>query len=119
MYIKFLKSKLHRIRVTGSQIDYPGSVSIDEKLLKAANIQPYETVMIADVTNGSRLETYAVAAPAGSGDCVILGAAAHLVKEGDTIIVFSFQYLSKGEARGHKPTVVTFKQGNKIENISG
>lgn len=117
MYVKFLKSKLHRIKVTDSQIDYPGSVGIDEDMLKAADIQPYETVMIADIDNGNRLETYAVPAPAGSGDCVILGAAAHLVNKGDTIIIFSFEYLTKQEAAGHKPIVVTFNEGNKIKEI--
>ncbi|MBC8481785.1 MAG: aspartate 1-decarboxylase [Planctomycetes bacterium] len=118
MYIKFLKSKLHRIKVTDSQIEYPGSIGIDSELMEAADIAPYETVMIADVDNGSRLETYAVPAPAGSGDCVILGAAAHLVNKGDTIIIFSFQYLTKGEARGHKPKIVTFTEGNKIKEIA-
>ena len=117
MYIKFLKSKLHRIKVTDSQIEYPGSIGIDEDLLKAADIQPYETVMIADIDNGSRLETYAIPAPAGSGDCVILGAAAHLVNKGDTIIIFSFEYLTKEEAKTHKPKVVTFTDGNKIKDI--
>ena len=73
MFIKMLKSKLHRATVTQIRLHYPGSILIDSALMKAANIRPYETVLIADLNNGNRLETYAVPAPANSGQVVILG----------------------------------------------
>lgn len=117
MFIKMLKSKLHRVVVTDSQIAYPGSIGIDPELMKAADILPYETVMVVDIDNGNRLETYAVPAEAGSGKVVILGAAAHLIKTNDTIIIFSFTYCSPEEAAELKPKIVTFAENNKIKEI--
>lgn len=112
-----LKSKLHRIVVTNSDLDYPGSIGVDSDLLAAAGIRPYETVMIADLDNGSRLSTYVIEAPAGSGEVTILGAAAHKIKKGDIIIIFSFAYCTPQEAETLKPQVVTFEKGNKIKEI--
>jgi len=81
MFVKILKSKLHRARVTETKLHYPGSIAIDSALMEAAGILPYESVLIADLNNGNRLETYVVPAQAGSGQIVVLGAAAQLIQE--------------------------------------
>ena len=117
MFVKILKSKLHRATVTDSKLHYVGSIYIDSVLMEAAGILPYESVIIADINNGSRLETYAVPAEANSGKIVILGAAAQLVKTGDLIIIFSFAYCSPEEAKELKPRVVILDENNKIKTI--
>lgn len=115
MFTKYLKSKLHQAKVTSARLHYPGSIAIDSELLEAADIQPYETVVVADVDNGNRLETYAVPEKPGSGTIEILGAAAKLVKPGDTIIVFSFGYYSDEEKSKVKPRVIILDENNKIK----
>jgi aspartate 1-decarboxylase len=115
MFVKILKSKLHRATVTDSKLHYVGSIYIDSALMEAAGILPYESVMIADINNGNRLETYAVPAKANSGKIVILGAAAQLVKTGDLIIIFSFAYCTAKEAKELKPRVVILDENNKIK----
>src|SRR4030042_1150106 len=97
MLIKVLKSKIHRATVTDALIDYPGSIGIDSKLMEASGIVPYELVLVADVTNGARLETYVVPEPADSGKVTILGAAAKLMKKGDKVIVMGFAYMDPAE----------------------
>jgi aspartate 1-decarboxylase len=114
MWIKVLKSKLHRARVTEAKLHYPGSIEIDENLMWAAGIVPYEAVMVADLTNGNRLETYAVPGEPGSGRIVILGAAAQLVKAKDTVIIFSFAYCTPDEAAELTPKVVILDENNRI-----
>ncbi|MHC4619716.1 MAG: aspartate 1-decarboxylase [Planctomycetota bacterium] len=118
MFIKVLKSKLHRAVVTNTRTHYPGSIAIDSDLMEAADIVPYESVLVADLTNGNRLETYAVPAEAGSGKVVILGAAAHLIKRRDVIIIFSFGYYSPEEAKKLKPKILLLDQNNKIKKVS-
>jgi len=115
MLVKILKSKLHRATVTDAKLDYPGSLAIDSKLMAAADILPYESVMVADLNNGSRLETYAVPAEAGSGDIVVLGAAARLIKPKDIVIIFSFAWLSEDEARKAKPRLILLDAKNRIK----
>jgi aspartate 1-decarboxylase len=115
MMIKVLKSKIHRATVTDALIDYPGSIGIDSKLMEAAGIVPYESVMVADITNGARLETYVVPEPADSGKVTILGAAAKLMKKNDKIIVMGFALLEPAEARHLKPKIVTVDDNNKIK----
>jgi len=115
MLVKILKSKLHRATVTDAKLHYVGSIYIDSVLMEAAGILPYESVMIADINNGNRLETYAVPAEANSGKVAILGAAAQLVKTGDLIIIFSFAYCSPEEAKELKPRVVILDENNKIK----
>jgi len=114
MLIKLLKSKLHRARVTEAKLDYPGSIEIDENLMWAAGIAPYEAVMVADLNNGHRLETYAVPGEPGSGRVVILGAAAQLVKPKDVIIVLSFALCTPEEAEELVPKVVLLDENNRI-----
>jgi len=115
MFVKILKSKLHRATVTDAKLHYVGSIYIDSVLMEAAGILPYESVMIADINNGNRLETYAVPAEANSGQVVILGAAAQLVKTGDLIIIFSFAYCTAEEAKELEPRVVILDENNKIK----
>ena len=92
MLLKLLKGKIHRATVTDAHIEYPGSIGIDSKLLEAANIMPYEAVLVVDVTNGARVETYVVPEAAGSGKIVILGAAARLMDPKDTVIIMNFAF---------------------------
>lgn len=117
MLIKILKSKIHRATVTDSLIDYPGSIGIDSALMAAAGIVPYESVLVADVNNGARLETYVVPEKNGSGKITILGAAAKLMKKGDIIIIMNFAYFTSDEAKGFKPKVVVTDAKNGIKEI--
>jgi aspartate 1-decarboxylase len=117
MLIKVLKSKIHRTTVTDALIDYPGSIGIDSVLMEASGIVPYESVMVADITNGARLETYVVPEPAGSGKITILGAAAKLMKKNDKVIVMGFAYLEPADARHTRPKVVIVDENNKIKEI--
>jgi len=115
MFVKILKSKLHRATVTDTKLHYAGSILIDSALMEAAGILPYEFVLIADLNNGNRLETYAVPAEANSGQVVVLGAAAQLIKLKDVIIIFSFGYYSPDEAKKLKPKVIVLDENNKIK----
>ena len=114
MFVKILKSKLHRARVTESKLHYPGSIGIDSALMEAAGILPYESVLIADLNNGNRLETYVVPAEAGSGKISILGAAAQLIEPKDIVIIMSFAFLTPDEAREFKPKVAVLDENNNI-----
>ena len=117
MLTKMLKGKIHRATVTDSHMDYPGSIGIDSKLLAAAGILPYEAVKVLDITNGSRLETYAIPEDAGSGKITILGAAAHLIKKGDIVIIMSFGYLTDEDVKSLKPRIVVVNEQNGIKEI--
>ncbi len=114
MLVKILKSKLHRARVTEAKLHYPGSIGIDSALMEAAGIMPYESVLVADLNNGNRLETYVVPAEAGSGDITILGAAAQLIKEKDIVIIMSFGLMTPEEAGQFKPKVAVLDENNNI-----
>jgi len=116
MFVKILKSKLHRARVTETRLHYPGSIAIDPELMDAAGILPYESVLIADLDNGNRLETYAVPAEAGSRRIVILGAAARLIKQKDTVIILSFGFFTPEEAKEFKPKIAVLDENNNITN---
>jgi len=114
MFVKLMKSKLHRATVTETKLHYPGSIAIDSALMKAAGILPYESVLIADLNNGNRLETYVVPAEADSGQIIILGAAAQLIKPKDMVIIIGFGYFTPEEAKELKPKVVVLGENNKI-----
>jgi aspartate 1-decarboxylase len=114
MFVKILKSKLHRARVTETKLHYPGSIAIDSELMEVVGILPYESVLVADLNNGNRLETYVVPAEAGSLDIVILGAAAHLVKPKDIVIILGFGFLTPEEAKDYKPKIAVLDEGNNI-----
>jgi aspartate 1-decarboxylase len=115
MLVKVLKGKLHRANVTDARLHYPGSIEIDSTLMAAAGILPYESVLVADLNNGNRLETYAVPAQADSGKIVILGAAAQLVEPGDLVIILSFAFCTPEEAKQIKPKIVVLNENNKIK----
>ena len=110
----FFRSKIHRATVTHADLDYEGSVSIDEDLLDAAGIWPYEQVHIWNITRGTRLSTYAIQGERGSGVISVNGAAAHLNRPGDLVILATFAELEESEARAHRPTVVLVDRQNKI-----
>ncbi len=114
MLVKLLKGKLHRGRVTEAKLDYPGSIAIDSSLIEAAGILPYESVLVADLNNGNRLETYVVPAEAGSGTIGILGAAANLIKKDDTVIILNFGYFNAEEVKTVKPKIVVLDKNNEI-----
>jgi len=115
MLVKILKSKLHRATVTDTKLHYPGSIAIDSALMEAAGILPYESVLVADLNNGNRLETYVVPAEADSGQVVILGAAARLIKPKDIVIIISFGFFTPQEAKEFKPRIVILDENNKIK----
>ncbi|HIJ66880.1 MAG TPA: aspartate 1-decarboxylase [Planctomycetes bacterium] len=117
MFVKALKAKIHRATVTGAKVDYPGSIAVDTGLMEAAGILPYESVLMANVSNGARAETYIVPAEAGSGEVVVLGAAARLFNPEDIIILINFAYYTPQEAKKIKPKVVVCDQHNKIKKI--
>ncbi|MDI6901670.1 MAG: aspartate 1-decarboxylase [Anaerosomatales bacterium] len=106
MHRTMLGGKVHRATVTGADIHYEGSITLDAGLLDAAGILPNEAVSVWDVTNGARFETYAIAGPRGGGDVCVNGAAAHLVDVGDLVIIASFVRLEDAEARSWEPRVV-------------
>jgi aspartate 1-decarboxylase len=101
-----LKSKIHRCRVTGSDLHYVGSITVDEDLLEAADIREHEQVHVVDVDNGARFETYTIAGARGSGEVKVNGAAARLVHTGDTVIVISYAAYDEREIETHEPKVV-------------
>jgi len=114
MKIEILKSKIHRATVTDANLDYVGSLSLDEDLIKAANLHVYEKIQVLNITNGNRLETYIIKAPSGSGEVCVNGAAAHLVGAGDLIIIASYCQLNSSEVDLFKPTIVLLDKNNKI-----
>ena len=109
-----LKSKIHRATVTQADLHYEGSVTIDADLMRAADIVPYERVEIYDITNGHRLATYAIEGPAGSRVICINGAAAHLVRAGDLVIITSYAEYSDDEVRDHEPIVLLVNERNQV-----
>ena len=110
----FFKSKIHRATVTHADLDYEGSVTIDEDLMDAAGIWNYEAVHIWNITRGTRLQTYAIKGQRGSGVICINGAAAHLNRPGDMVILATFAELEESEARAHEPAVVLVDRQNRI-----
>jgi aspartate 1-decarboxylase len=109
-----LKSKIHRARVTESDLHYQGSVTIDGALMEAADIVEYEQVDVYDITNGARLTTYAISGPRGSGTICINGAAAHLVKPGDLVIIASYAHYDQEHVVGHEPRICRVDAGNRL-----
>jgi aspartate 1-decarboxylase len=112
-----MKSKIHRATVTQADLDYVGSVTLDAELMEAADLLDGEQVAILDITNGARIETYAIPGPRGSGVIGINGAAAHLVHPGDLVIIMSYAMLGDAEARSLKPRVVHVDERNRIVKV--
>lgn len=118
MKLNMLKGKIHRATVIQAELDYVGSITIDEELLEAAGILEYEMVQIVDINNGSRFETYAIAGQRGSGMICLNGAAARCVQVRDKIIIMSYCQLENDEAIDHKPKVVFVNEENKISSVT-
>ncbi|MDD5458577.1 MAG: aspartate 1-decarboxylase [Phycisphaerae bacterium] len=116
MLIKVLKSKLHNATVTATKLHYSGSLGIGSELMQAAGIEPYEAIIIADIDNGSRLETYAIPAEQDGG-IEVLGAAAKLIEKGHRVIIMSFAMLTLDEAKEFNPKTVVLRENNEIEKI--
>ena len=114
---RMFASKIHRATVTVADVDYEGSVTIDQDLLDAAGILEWEEVHIWDVTNGARLATYAISGPRGSGVIGINGAAAQLIHPGDIVILATFVGLSDADAREHTPTAVFVDADNRVAEL--
>lgn len=113
MLLNILKSKIHRVVVTEANLDYIGSITIDEDLMEAANIYPGERVQVVDNNNGSRLETYVIPGKRGSGCICINGAAAHLVHVGDTVIIMAYALMTEEEVKAFKPAII-FPNNNHL-----
>ncbi|MEX2363063.1 MAG: aspartate 1-decarboxylase [Balneolaceae bacterium] len=117
MKITMFKSKLHQMVVTEANLMYEGSITIDQELLDAANLLPYEKVQVVNITNGSRLETYTIPGERGSKVCCLNGAAARLTQVGDRIIVISYAEMTPEEAKEHKPRTVVVDENNEPKKI--
>ena len=118
MEITLLKSKLHRATVTGAELNYVGSVTIDSRLMELAGILEYEQVQIVDINNGNRLETYAIKGEPGSGMICLNGAAARLVQVGDKIIIMTYASMTPEEVAQHTPVVVQLNDENEVIKVA-
>lgn len=114
MLIEVMKSKIHRVRVTQAELNYVGSITIDEDLMDAANIIANERVQIVNNNNGARLETYVIPGERGTGTLCLNGAAARLVQVGDIVIIISYASMTPEEAKVHKPTLLFPDHNNKL-----
>ena len=114
MLMEFLYSKIHRATVTDANLNYVGSITIDEALLNAANMREYQKVEILDVNNGERFQTYIIKGEANSGCICLNGAAARKVQKGDKVIIVTYAQMDEKEFQSHKPAVVIVDDNNKI-----
>lgn len=117
MFKTFLGGKIHRATVTGANLNYVGSITVDVELLEKADIDINEKVQIVNNNNGERFETYTIAGKRGSGEVCLNGAAARLVQEGDVVIIMSYVLLSADEVKDHLPKVVLVDKNNQITDI--
>ena len=112
MTIEVLKSKIHRATITGADLNYVGSISLDPALIEASGLREFEKVDVLDITNGSRLTTYVIVG--GPGEVTLNGAAARLVHKGDLIIVVSYAQMTPGEADSFRPDIVLVDENNRM-----
>ncbi len=117
MYITLFKSKLHRATVTEANLNYVGSITIDEDLLEQADILPGEKVQVVDVNNGQRFETYTIVGERGSGVICVNGAAARLVQKGDQVIIIAYAMMTRQEALVFKPRVLILDDNNRVTEL--
>jgi aspartate 1-decarboxylase len=115
MKLNFLKAKIHSATVTKADLNYEGSISIDEEILKKSSILPNEKVDVLNVANGERFSTYTIVAPKNSGEIQVNGAAARLVQKGDKIIIISYCIIEKSESKNFKPNILILGENNKIQ----
>ncbi len=117
MFRQILKAKIHRATVTDSRVDYEGSITIDEELMRAAGIAPWEKVLIANLDNGSRIESYAIPGEAGTGVVCMNGGAAKYAQKGNLVIIMTFAVLTEEELENHQPKVIYVDQQNRILSL--
>jgi len=117
MKLKMLKAKIHRAYVTDANLEYEGSVTIDSSLMEEAGIREYEHVCIWDITNGARVETYAIKGEPNSGAICINGSAAHHVSTGNKVIISAFAYFDESEVKAHAPKIVLVDEKNRIASV--
>lgn len=110
-----LRGKIHRATVTGADLDYDGSITLDRELMDAAGIAEWEHVHVLDVSNGARLETYAISGAHGTGEVAINGAAAHLIHTGDLVIILAFQLIPQESVATHQARIVRVDAANRIK----
>ena len=113
-----LKTKIHRATVTSADLNYIGSLTLDENLMDAAGLLEYEKIQVLDITNGNRIETYVICGERGSGQVCINGAAAHLINEDDLVIIVSYCSLNDIEIQNHAPTIVHVDEKNQVTRKS-
>ena len=114
MRLELLKSKIHRARITGKDVHYEGSLTLDPELMEAAGIVPYEKVQVVNVSNGSRLETYVIPGRRGSGEVVLNGAAARWGEVGDPVIILTYAQVEEHERANHRPRIVLVDERNRV-----
>lgn len=117
MMLNFFKAKLHRATVTEANLNYVGSITIDEELLEQANIYPNEKVQVVNNNNGARFETYVIKGERGSGVICLNGAAARLVQPGDKVIIIAYCWINEEEAKTFEPKVLILDDHNKVVSI--
>jgi len=110
-----LRSKIHRATVTDANIDYEGSLTVDEQLLRAAGMLPYEQVMISNLNNGERFETYVIPGPSGSGTICLNGPAAHKGKIGDRLVIFCYELYNEEELKRYQPKIILVDGKNRLK----
>ncbi len=115
MQIHVVKSKIHRVRVTGADLNYIGSITIDENLMDASQITEGERVQIVNVNNGERLETYVIPGERGKGEIILNGPAARLVQKGDVVIIISYAHMTPEEHAAHTPVVIFPNENNSLD----
>lgn len=118
MNVTMLKGKIHRATVVQAELDYVGSITIDEALMEAAGILEYEQVQIVDIENGNRFETYVISGERNSGMICLNGAAARMVREGDKVIIMCYASMDVSEVKEHSPKVVFVDEKNQIQRIT-
>ena len=117
MLIPFLISKIHKAKVTGTNLDYAGSIGIDEEIMIKANLREFQKVEVYNISNGNRFATYVIQDQPGSKDIVVNGAAAHLVSKGDTIIIVAYALIDERELNSLNSVVLIMNDNNQIEKI--
>jgi len=117
MFLTIFKSKVHRATVTEANLNYVGSITVDQDLLEAANILPNEKVQVVNINNGARLSTYVIRGEQGSGVVCLNGAAARLAQPGDIVIIISYTMMTPEEANSFEPTIVMVDSDNRITEV--
>ena len=117
MLIPFLVSKIHRAKVTGKNLNYSGSISIDEEIMGKANLREFQKIEVYNISNGNRFATYVIPAERGSKDFILNGASAHLVSKGDVIIIAAYALIDEKELNSLKSVVLLMNENNEIEKV--